>query len=275
MERQDLTPNVSEARARDPAKPKNLRKGAPLLVGALALGMLVGGITAYQTDKDYTGNVFTTGSVHIRAWEPNFPTEDLDQDGVPDECELVIPHETILKDPRIQNTGTNDAIVFFRVTAPVEELTLINDDGTRTGPADCDLFYFKQAADAEGLHRNNFNPKWIELRSLDNQFVTCEGVNEENKGYTYIFGYHTRIEPSQYTETLFDKVQNKKYGSRTISANEVEQIKIESFAIQADDIHRAGIEIPSGGELTEADLTYIYQAFVNQNQDVVGRGSWQ
>lgn len=274
MERQDLTQNVSKARARDPAKPKNLRKATPLFVGALALGMLVGGITAYQTDKDYSGNVFTIGSVRIRAWEPHFPTKDVDRDGVPDECEQITSHETIPKDPRIQNTGTNDAIVFFRVTAPVEELTLINDDGTRTGPADCDLFYFKRAADGEELHRNNFNPKWIELRSLDNRFVTCEGVNEENKGYTYIFGYHTKIKPSQYTETLFDKVQHKKYGSRTITANEVEKIKIESFAIQAEDIHKAGIEIPSGGELTEADLTYIYKAFVNQNQGVVGRGPW-
>lgn len=60
-------------------------------------------------------------------------------------------------------------------------------------------------------------------------------------------------------------MQNKKYGTRTVSANEVEQIRIEAYAVQADDIHRSGIEVNTSGTLTEEDLTYIYQVFINQN----------
>lgn len=257
-------PNGNESRGKK-------RKALPyLLVGVLACGILVGGIYAYLTNSDMAGNVFTTGDVHIQSWEPEFPTADEDGDGVPDECELVTPHKTIAKDPRIRNTGTNDCVVFFRVTAPVEELTVINDDGTREDAALCDLFWFKQKDDPDDNHWNNFNANWQELSTIDQQFVTCEGVNEEGRGKVYIFGYKTRLANGDVTTTLFDKVQNKKYGSRTISANEVEQIRIESFAIQADDLHRLGVEVPTVGEISEEDLTYIYELFINQNAETSG-----
>ena len=235
--------------------------GAAILGGAVA-----GGAVAYFSDSGQGINIVRIGNVEIEAWEPNFPTEDTDGDGVPDECELVIPYETITKDPRIRNTGENDAIVFFKVTSPVEELTIIDDAGTRHDAELTDMFYFKQRNDSDDLHQNNFNANWIRLTDLDGEIVTCEGVNNENRGVTYIFGYHTRLEPGETTATLFDKVQNKKYGSSTISANEKEIIRIESYAIQADDIHRSGIEVNTDGELTAEDLSYIYQTFITQNE---------
>lgn len=265
--------------ARDPSTHSGKkRKSLPyLLMGALGAGLLTGGILAYQTNSDMTGNIFTTGNVRITSWEPGFPTEDKDKgsgekgkDGVPDDCELVIPFETISKDPRIKNTGTNDCVVFFRVTAPVEDLTLIHDDGTRTEAEPCDLFWFKQADDSDGSHENNFNANWQELTAIDGQFVHCDGINEEGRGKVYIFGYKTRLASNEVTSTLFDKVQNKKYGSRTISANEVEQIRIESFAVQADEVLRLGSEVPTDGEISEEDLTYIYEVFINQNAETVG-----
>lgn len=234
--------------------------------GVLAAGALFAGMMfAYQTDLEAGINKVVTGDVHINAWEPNWPTEDTNNNGVPDEAELVIPYETLTKDPRIQNTGTNDAIVFFKVTAPVEELTLISDDGKRGDPALTDLFWFKQDGDADTLHENNFNDNWIRLTALDGQIVDCSDVNEEGKGLTYIFGYHTRLTTRDITTTLFDKIQNKKYGSKTIGPNEVETIKLEAYAIQADDVLRSGIEVPTDGSLSEQDLTYLYQAFFNQN----------
>ena len=235
------------------------------LVVLLSLSLIVRGLYAYFTDIDDNINVFTIGDVHIKAWEPAFPTEDTDGNGVPDECELLIPHETIPKDPRIKNTGTNDAVVFFKVTAPVELINVISDDGSRLGEKEEDLFYFKQAEDSEDTHQNHFDENWIELTSLDREIVGCAECNEEGKGFTYIFGYHTRLDTGEETSTLFDKVQNKKYGTRTVSANEVEQIRIEAYAVQADDIHRSGIEVNTSGTLTEEDLTYIYQVFINQN----------
>lgn len=232
-----------------------------------------------MTSAELADNVFIVGEVKITTTESDFPTRDRPDegrvDGVPDDCEMLIPFETIPKNPRIQNTGYNDCIVFFRVTAPVETLNLINDDKTRTENVQEDLFWFKLASDADSSHKNHFNSNWIRLDSLDGKIVTCPGINEEGKGKTYIFGYHKKLMPTEWTDTLFDKVQNKKYGSRTIKANEIEQIKVESFAIQSEEIHRAGIEINTDGMLNKTDLTYIYQTFVNQNEATVGKGDWR
>ena len=237
------------------------------VAAAIVGGALAGGAMAYFSARDYGVNKLMIGNVQIEASEPGFPPKDENGDGVPDDCELVIPYETITKDPRIRNTGNNDAVVFFKVTSPVEMLTLIDDSGTRHDEALEELFWFKQKGDSDGLHQNNFNANWIRLTDLDGQIVDCEGINEEGQGYVYIFGYHTRIEPGETTATLFDKVQNKKYGSKTISANEKEIIRIEPYAIQADDILRDGITVDTTGEISAEDLSYIYQAFFNQNQE--------
>lgn len=238
-----------------------------LIAVILVIGIGIVGINAYMTDTDDWSNVVTIGDVHLRAYETTFPTEDTDDDTVPDECELLIPYEEITKNPRIENTGTNDAIVFFKVTAPVETVTLISEDGVRGEEGPADLFWFKQEGDADTLHENHFNGDWIELTTIDNEFVDCPEVNNEGRGYTYIFGYNTRIESGEITSTLFDKIQNKKYGSRTIEAEEIESIKIEGYAIQADEIARNGIDIDTSKTLSETDLTYIYNIFFNQNEE--------
>lgn len=253
----------------------NRKKGKikPLIAATilLAAGVLTaGGIKAYLEDRDNNINTFTIGDVHIEATEPAFPTEDLDQDGVPDECELLIPYEEISKDPRIKNVGSNDAIVFFKVTAPVERLNLIGDDGKRKPIQDMDLFWFKQKEDAETAHESHWDEKWVELTTLDGEFVDCEGCNEEGKGYTYIFGYATRLTEHEETSPLFEKIQNKKYGSQTINGEETEQIQLEAYAIQADDIHHAGIEVDTSGKMTEEDLTYIYKVCILQNRQEGG-----
>ncbi len=246
----------------------------PVLILVLGLTVTGGGIWAYMTATDDTVNKFTIGDVHISAKEPNMPTEDEDGDGVPDECELLVPLEEIPKDPVITNTGTNDCIVFFRVTVPVEELNLIGDDGRRGDKAPADIFWMKQKEDPAGFHQNHFDENWIELGELDHEFVHCDGINNEGNGYTYIFGYHVRLKNGDTTTALFDKIQNKKYGSRTISANETEQIKLETFAIQAENIYQAGINIDTSGTLDEQTLTHIYKVFINQNVDEAGGKTW-
>lgn len=274
-----ISPTIMENEPK-PREPSGRKK--PFLIGcavlALAGAAVIGSILAYQTKSEMDDNIFTIGEVKIEASEPSFPTkDDPDEgrtDGVPDDCELVIPYETIPKDPRIKNVGKNDCIVFFRVTAPAEILNLINDDGTRVKNVEEDLFWMKTKDTPDDVHENRFNPNWIRLTDLDGKFVDCEGINDEGRGKTYIFGWHNILNPSKSTETLFDKVQNKKYGSRTIGPDEIENIKIESFAIQSEFIKRAGIDVPTTGEISQEDLTYIYQVFVNQNADSVGAGGW-
>ena len=47
----------------------------------------------------------------------------------------------------------------------------------------------------------------------------------------------------------------------------METVQVEAYAIQADDIHRNGVEVVTNGEISETDLTYIYQTFFTQNQE--------
>lgn len=283
-----MTVNENETPVKKNGKWKQIAAGCLSMV--LAGSLTVGGILAYQTASDRATNTFLIGNVKIKAMEPNFPTEDDPDkgkvDGVPDECELLIPYTEIPKDPRIQNTGFNDCVVFFRVTNPVEELNITDPDGTRREGVLEDLFWFKLDSDSKDTHANHFNSSWIKLDSVDGEIVTGvkaapvdkaenEFINDEGRGKTYIFGYQTAIEPGEITDTLFDKVQNKRYGSRTIGPNEIEQIKVESFAIQKDEIMRAGIEVNTDGRISKDDLTYIYKVFVNQNEGTVGKGAWK
>ena len=80
-----------------------------LAVITLAIAIIFGYMWgyAYLSDRDDGINVVTIGNVKIHAYEPTFPTKDDDNDGVPDDCELVIPYEEINKDPKIKNTGKN------------------------------------------------------------------------------------------------------------------------------------------------------------------------
>lgn len=228
-----------------------------------------GFVLAYLADKDSAINTFPIGKVEITASEPNFPTVDKNNNGIPDECELMIPHATVPKDPKIKNVGVNDAIVFFRVIASAEHITEITDDGVRLPEQENDLYWFKQLNDPDTAHANNFNTNWIPLTSVkeNGTIIDYPGLNDEGRGKVYVFGYQTKLAPKETTETLFDKVQNKKYGSKTISPNEVEVIHIESYAIQADNIPKAGINIDTTSLLSEEDLAHIYNTFCNQNAE--------
>lgn len=234
-------------------------------LAALAVTGIAGGTLAYMASQETAGNVFLTGDVHIRTTETEFPTKDANSDGVPDDNEKMVPYQTSPKNPVIQNTGKNDAIVFMKVTVPAESITEINDDGSRKQTAVSDIFWLKQKEDDDSAHANHFDENWIELTDLDGQVVDNADCNDEGKGREYIFGYHVRLDEHESTSALFDKVQNKKYGSQTISPTEMENITIDSFAIQADDVYQNGTAMDTTGELTKQQLTYIYQVYCRQN----------
>ena len=238
---------------------------------ALCCG-ITGAALAYQMSQESAANVFTVGRIGIIQNETTFPTEDKDKgsgeegkDGVPDECELVIPYAEITKDPYIQNVQKNDCIVFMKVKNPAEMLTLIGEEGGRGEEGLCDLFWLKQESDSADLHDNHFEENWVELTQVDRDlFENDPEVNEEGNCRSYLFAYSTRLAPNEKTTPLFGKVQNKKYGSRTISANEVENIKIESFAIQADYLMRDGVDVDTSGMMDEETLTYIWNLYFTQ-----------
>ena len=103
------------------------RKIAALVATVMALGgvgtvMAVNqGTLAYFTDYDHEKNIFTTGKVDIDLTEPNWPGN---QD--------VVPGDIFTKDPTITNKDSVPVCAYLQVKVPVANVTMVNDDGSRT-----------------------------------------------------------------------------------------------------------------------------------------------
>lgn len=234
----------------------NLKEIRTVLISA-ALAVVtfsgISGIYAYQTDKETLDNVFTTGKVTIKLTEPNYPGNTSEK------VKNQLGHQETPKDPMITNTGVNDAVVFIRMTVPVQDVITVNEDGTKNASAKQELYFFKQKADAASKHANNFNANWIELSDKE------KGTDLKGKTRTYVFGYKTKIAKDAKTSTLFDKIQYKQILEGNLPSGTAEDIKIEAFAIQADSVIVDGNVVDTSSNLSAATLSRIYQIYVNQN----------
>lgn len=138
-------------------KLKNLSKGETIMVkknkknlvivGALCLTLVLGGIMAYFTAGDSAENVFTVGKVSIDLTEDNW-----DPDNPPTD---ITPNQPFDKDPQIDNLGDNNAYAFMRVTIP--KANVITDSaltGTQNqAAAMTELFQLnKVASDKNAAH---------------------------------------------------------------------------------------------------------------------------
>ena len=247
------------------------------VVSALALG--VGGTLAYLTDNETHTNTFTVGNVHIDLLEPSWPQVDENKNGVPDEAEDLVPNQEVNKDPKVQNTGENDAIVFMRVTVPMKDVSLVADNGTVGNHAVQELFYMKQTNDAINVHGNHWNDSWQELPDKEVVYQAPD-ANPKTGQKVYVFGYKTVLPGNNNngtsiespldanthtTQPLFNKVQLKNILENEISSDQIQNIKVESFAIQADHIINNNVEINPTEPLSAAVLGNIYDIFVKQN----------
>lgn len=117
-----------------------------LVVAATAT---VRGISAYFTDAQEKTNTLTVGNVKTGLEEP-------DWDKVPsDEKTDLTPNQTVKKDPRITNTGTNDAYAFLEVQIPVRNIITVGADGKKLPKADTELFTYK------------VNDGWVQIQESD------------------------------------------------------------------------------------------------------------
>lgn len=122
---------------------KNNRWKSAVIIGTMAVLAVSGGILAYFTDTEEKVNNFTVGSIEIELQEPAWESKpDADGDGVPDEAENILPLQTITKDPRVKNTGNNDAYMFLTVEIPCRNVITVNDDGTKNAQAMTELYQF-------------------------------------------------------------------------------------------------------------------------------------
>ena len=216
-----------------------------LIACGLVVSVAAGGTVAYLTDAETATNTFTVGKVKIDLEEPGYPGNDSD------EVKNIIPNQEIVKDPQIENTGNNDALVFIRVEIPQETFT-DEDDGTGEQKKQ-DLFRLKGVSD-----------QWEPLRT-----ETVAG--EDGKAKTsYVYGYKKTLGKDATTDKLFQKVQMKNAVESDLSGN-VEDIVVTACAIQATDIPDVNLTPGSDGNLSKDVLDQVYTIFLNQSGNQTSR----
>ncbi len=212
---------------------------------ALTLTLAFGGTMAYMTDSEGVTNTVTVGQVSIDLEEPGYPGNDSD------EVKNVIPNQEVIKDPQVENTGINDALVFLRVEIPLETYT-DEDDGTWTQKKQ-DLFRLKDVSD-----------QWELLRT-----ETITGTDGKEKT-SYVYGYKKALAKNSTTDKLFQKVQMKNAMESDLSGN-VEDIVVTACAIQATDIPDIDLTPGSDGTIDKDALDQVYEIFLKQSGDAKAR----
>ena len=222
---------------------------ACVLVGALA----VGGTMAYLTDNESATNTFTVGKVDVALIEPNYPGNN------DPSVNAIVPNQEIQKDPKVTNTGVNDAIVFMSVEVPVKNVTVVRADGTKGTKEKTELFWFKDAADTQGTFANHFSDQWLELTAKGEKDMAAGDTN------TYVFAYKNAVAKDATTDSLFDKVQLKNVIEGEVTAGEAQNVVVNTYAIQASEVLEGNTDLTD--TLTEENLGKIYDIYFNQNSE--------
>ena len=214
-----------------------------LIVCIIAIISILGiwGILAYLTDTDTATNQFVVGQVKIELKEPSWESAtDSNGDGIPDYAESIVPNDTIQKDPQIKNIGNNSAYVYLKVTVPVKNVVVANNDGTllnEGNPTNTQLFTY------------NINSDWKEIVS-----ARKENLNSSNEveSYTYVYYYDKALGVNETTTALFNTVTfaNLVEGQAELGSY---QIDLNAYAIQSENL-------PNGTTIEGA-----YAIYMNQN----------
>ena len=218
-----------------------------LIACGLVVSVAAGGTVAYLTDAETATNTFTVGKVKIDLEEPGYPGNDSN------EVKNIVPNQEIVKDPQIENTGNNDALVFLRVEVPQETFTELDADSNVGEKKLQDLFKL-----------NNVSDQWELLRT---ETVTGEGGKAKT---SYVYGYKKTLGKGATTDKLFQKVQMKNAVESDLSGN-VEDIIVTACAIQATDIQNVNLTPGSDGNLSKDVLDQVYTIFLNQSGNQTSR----
>ncbi len=208
---------------------KNLLKGAAVL-GLVAV-LAAGGTIAYLTDYDSSVNEFTVGKVEIELKEPGWN---------PDNQTQTQPSQVISKDPKITNTGVNDAFVYLEVSIPTAEVVWADAQGNRQERQEKELFSFT----ADG--------SWTRL-----------GTAKVDSSQVYTYAYNQILRAGETTTPLFNNVTFLNVVEGQLDTRQF-QIPVRAYAIQTQ--NTGG----DGGTVQE-QAAKAYEKYVNQNTDQDGR----
>lgn len=211
-------------------KTKKRKVKIMMLAGALCLTS-IGGVSAYLTDFEKVTNQFTVGKVDIEVSEDNWD---------PEENKKIEPGKVVSKDPKIKNTGVNDAFVYLEVSIPMADVTAAADNGTRLEKRMQELFSFES------------KKSWTKL---DSKKIGDDQV--------YVFTYNKILKPDETTETLFDTVKFLNIIEGQLDGQQLE-IPVRAYAIQAS---------YTGGDAENVieQAQSAYEKYVNQNKGQDGK----
>ena len=132
----------------------------------------------------------------------------------------------IQKDPSINNTGENPALVFAKVVIPKQAVYTEEQaqSGDSSAAATRELFTFLDGDGNELWTDADSNGKWLLLEK------DTTGKDSD----TYLFGYNTEVAKGETTETIFDKVRYLNVVEGQVKGSLA--IPVEAYAIQADNI---------------------------------------
>lgn len=201
-----------------------------LLCGVGGL-LLFGGTMAYLTDYEEATNQFTVGKVEISLEEPDWK---------PEKVTKITPGQEIKKNPKVTNTGVNDAFVYLSVSIPKKTVVTADAKGNRLPAANQELFTY------------TVNEGWEEINCVE---------SENAKVSTYAF--HKILSPKEATGPLFDTVTFLNVVEGQLDTQTLE-IPIKAYAIQTANTDDGEKEF-----LDQAKAAYT--RYVNQNQGEDGQ----
>ena len=232
-----------------------------VMVGAMAFG----GAVAYLTDNEQTTNTFTVGKVQVDLEEPSYPGNGSDK------VKNIVPNQEIDKDPVVENTGKNEAIVYASVSIPVKKLVVAANDGTRQAEAMTQVF--QTSANGTDFSDTSVNDKWVliktEYKTAGGDLVTKQDGSDEIPDSAVevvrTYGYNTKLGVNKTTESLFDKVKLVNVIEGYVDST-TQDIEVKTMAIQASNITGENTD-----DLTATSLSDIYDVYVAQNKDAASQ----
>lgn len=196
-------------------------KIVPFFIGLMLIAFATVGLTyAYLSrSPGEVKNTFTVGSVKIQLLEDNWN---------PNNAKELHPNQEFTKDPKVGNTGDNNAFVFLEVYVPMDSISLVD----------------KNVSKLKGDKINQ------ELFTFDANTTNWSLVKREDvSGYRkYVYSYNNVVKPGEYTSNLFTKVKTVNY-VEYLNSTKSYNLKVIAKAIQSD-----------GNTISKETMTNIYNS---------------
>lgn len=207
---------------------------AALALCCLVLVAGVGGAVAYFTDTDTAVNRFTVvPSLDITVVEEQWDQHpDEDGNGIPDLAEELVPGQSVIKDPAIENSAGTQAWIFAEVSVPTYAVLLSEADGElSSSPLLCELFSY------------TCNEGWTEIEEASYDAETNVTVHR--------YVWESPIDPGERTGTIFDSVT-----FANVADNQLDDLREGELIAFRIDINGIGIQTETFASWADAWAAY-------------------